>query len=509
MRRISILSIAFMLALGLTAAVAHAAGPGERLVNGSFEEGFDNNGVAVGWSGFNNGGSADYICRDDTGPRFAVDGKHSQFLRISTMPYFVTEPDRYSGIYQTVNVAAGSQYTLTMYGMLRVLPDDPDKNNYSYVVQVGVDPNGGTDWGKVAYTDVPWGTTFNEDDTGVMSKFTTTFTAPTNKITLFVRALKKWPTRYRTLFVNLDAISLTGAAPTAPGTGAPVLQVVPPKFPYITKPFQVHVNAFDPAGLAQISLFDGDILIGSVTHAVPPQSRQVDFEWTPTKTGLRALNVKVRNGAGTTYNVIRSVTVAPIAEFLKNGDFEHGFTPEGVALQWGSFTNDGRKVLAQLYDDTWKPVISAGKHSQLIEISTIGSGEFDPDMESDRFAGICQVVSGLTAGATYYLSADGMIRITEGDQHTGDWSWAAQWGYFPAANATCSAWTQVNNWQVFPWSRVDFRESPDGFAHHVTTFTAPSSTITLYFSAWKKWAIGAREFLVNFDNLSLAGYKAP
>src|SRR5512135_1409268 len=135
MRRFSIMAIAFLLALGFAAAAAQAAGPGERLVNGSFEEGFGTNGVAVGWTGFNNGGSAEYIYRDDTGPRFAVDGKHSQFLRISTMNYFVTEPDRFAGIYQTANVVPGSQYTLTMYGMLRVLANDPDKNNYSYVVQ--------------------------------------------------------------------------------------------------------------------------------------------------------------------------------------------------------------------------------------------------------------------------------------------------------------------------------------------------------------------------------------
>ena len=506
MRRLILLVIAIALISGLAPTTINAA-EGNRLSNGSFEEGFGENGVALGWIGFNNGGSADYIYRDDTGPRFVVDGTHSQFLRISTMPYFVTEPDRYSGIYQTVAVTAGASYTLSMSGMLRVLPNDLDKNNYSYIVQWAIDPNGGTDWGAVTWRDVPWGTTYNEDDTGVMSKFTTTVVAPSNKLTVFIRALKKWPTRYRTLFVNLDAVSLVGTAPTT--SNPPRVFLQPPQLPYVAKPFRVRVIASDDVGVSAITLFDDDKIVANAIHLPGPLVKEVDFTWTPTVTGTHTLKAQAQNEAGKLSVYTASVFVGAIAEFLKNGDFEGGFTSNGVALNWGSFNNGGRNVLHQLYDDTWKPVIGGGSHSQLIEISSLAFAETDPNQESDRFAGICQVLTGLTPQASYYLTANGLIRISEGDKHTEDWSWAAQWGYAPGANADCSAWQSVTNWQVFPWSHVDFRESPTKFNSAQYIFAAPSDTITIYFSAWKKWAIGRREFLVNYDNLSLAGYKAP
>jgi hypothetical protein len=40
-----------------------------------------------------------------------------------------------------------------------------------------------------------------------------------------------------------------------------------------------------------------------------------------------------------------------------------------------------------------------------------------------------------------------------------------------------------------------------------TVMFAPSDTVTLYFRAWKKWAVGARELTLNLDDISFAGYK--
>jgi hypothetical protein len=206
--------LVFVPAVGLTATTTSAGGYGERLSNGSFEEGFDGNGVGANWVGFNNGGAASYHFQDDSAPAFASDGKHSQLIEVSTMNNFVTDPERYAGIYQTVAVAAGTQYTLTMHGMLRVLTDDPDMNNWAYIVQWGMDPNGGTDWSGVSWNDVPWQNTYDWQKPGPISDFNATLTAPSNKITLFIRALKKFPTRYRDLFVNLDGISLFGQLPS-------------------------------------------------------------------------------------------------------------------------------------------------------------------------------------------------------------------------------------------------------------------------------------------------------
>jgi len=503
--RVFFVGIVILLALALTTTAITAGGYGERLSNGSFEEGFGSNGVALNWVGFDNGGSAFYHWQDDTAPAFAYDGKHSQLIEVSTMPYFDTEPERYAGIYQTIAVVAGTPYTLTLHGMLRVLPNDLDMNNWAYVVQWGIDPFGGTDWGSVDWKTVPWQDTYDWMKPGPLSHFTTTFTAPTGKITLFIRALKKFATRYRDLFVNLDGISLAGAIPTE--GAAPTIDMVPPTFVYTTKPFRVRVNVSDAIGVPQVKLYDEDKLVASEAHTVGPLSKAIDFVWTPTITGTRTLKAEVMNELGKTTSITKTVKVVPIVEFIKNGDFEGGFTPEGVALQWGSFNNGGRNVFDQLYDDTWKAVVSSGKHSQLIEISTIGHGYYDPYAEADRYAGICQVVTGLTPNASYYLSAKGAIRVTEGDEYTDDWSWVAQWGYQVGSDSNCAAWQNIEDWQVFPWRHVDYRESPTQMNSFTTVIFAPSDTLTLYFRAWKKWAVGAREFLVNFDDLSFAGYK--
>jgi hypothetical protein len=39
------------------------------------------------------------------------------------------------------------------------------------------------------------------------------------------------------------------------------------------------------------------------------------------------------------------------------------------------------------------------------------------------------------------------------------------------------------------------------------TFEAPSSEITLFIRAWKKWGTAQRELDVNLDAITLKGYK--
>ncbi len=495
------------LALALSATTITAGGYGERLSNGSFEEGFDGNGVGTNWVGFNNGGSAFYHFQNDLSPAFNYDGKHSQLIEVSTMNYFVTEPERYAGIYQTVSVVAGTQYTLTLHGMLRVLPNDPDMNNWAYIVQWGIDPNGGNDWGSVAWKDVPWQNTYDWQKPGPISDFTTTLTAPSNKITLFVRALKKFPTYSRDLFVNLDAISLTGQLPT--DSTAPKLDVTWPTLVYTTKPFPVHVNASDAIGLPKISLYDNDQLAASVMYATGPLTKQVDFAWTPTISGTHTLRVEALNEMGMTTTVTSTIRVVPIVQFFKNGDFESGFVCGAVANNWSFFNNGGRDVFEVPYDDTWAAVATSGKHSQLLEINTTMYGVGDPYQEADRYAGICQVVTGLTPGASYYVTGNGLLRVSEVEKpiHLDDWSYVGQWGYSQGATPDCSAWNSVDNWQTLPWGHVDYRESPTKINSFTYVIFAPSDTLTVYFRAWKKWAIGAREMLLNFDDLSFAGYK--
>ena len=505
--RVFFIALIAALALGLTATATTAGGYGERLSNGSFEEGFDPNGVGANWVGFNNGGSAFYHFQDDTSPAFNFDGSHSQLIEISTMNYYVTEPERYAGIYQTVSVVAGASYTLTLHGELRVLPNDPDMNDWAYIVQWGIDPNGGTDWGKVTWNDVPWQNTYDWLKPGPLSDFTTTFVAPSNKITLFIRALKKFPTHTRDLFVNLDGIHLTGQLPTT--SAAPQVDVTWPQLVYTTKPFPVHVSASDTVGLPKISFYDNDKLTSSVAYAVGPLTKQIDFAWTPTVSGTHTLRVEALNEMGMTTTVTSTISVVPIVEFFKNGNFEGGFVGSAIAKYWGFFNNGGRDVWQVPYDDTWLPVAASGQHSQLLEINTTMYGEGDPNQEADRYAGICQVVTGLTPGASYYVTGKGLLRISdvENPAHLDDWSYVGQWGYSQGASPDCSAWNSVSNWQTFPWQHVDYRESPTTINSFTYIITAPSDTLTVYFRAWKKWAIGAREMLLNLDDLSFAGYQ--
>jgi hypothetical protein len=507
LRRTVFLALMLALVLGITPLHVNAGGYGERLSNSSFEEGFAGNGVGANWVGFDNGGSAFYHFQDDTSPAFNYDGSHSQLIEISTVNYISTEPERYAGIYQTVSVIAGTQYTLTLHGELRVLPNDPDVNDWAYIVQWGIDPTGGNDWGSVAWKDVPWQNTYDWQQPGPLSDFTTTFTAPSNKITLFIRALKKFPTYGRDLFVNLDGISLLGQLPG--GGTAPQVDVTWPSFVYTTKPFPVHVNASDAVGLSKINLYDNDKIATGVTYSVGPLTKQIDFAWTPNISGTHTLTVEAINTFGMTTTVTNTISVVPIVEYFKNGNFEGGFVGDAVANFWGFFNNGGRDVYQVPYDDTWKPVATSGAHSQLLEINTTMYGENDPYQETDRYAGICQVVTGLTPGASYYVTGNGILRVSEVEDtvHLDDWSYVAQWGYQPGTNSDCSEWGSVSNWQTLPWGHVDYRESPTKINSFTYVITTPSDTLTVYFRAWKKWAIGAREMLLNFDDLSFAGYQ--
>ena len=495
------------IALALFPVATDAGGFGERISNGSFEEGFGYNGIALNWKAFNNAGRALYGYQDDSDHLLVFDGKHSQLVEINTLHNNVTDPERISGIYQTVSVVAGTPYTLNIRGMIRIMEYDLDKDNWSYVVEWGMDPTGSDDWTKVKqWNTLPWQTTYLQTKPGKFLEYTTSITPPSNKITLFFIARKKFAVPNKLLDVNFDGISLFGMRP--PDTGAPKLEVIPPTFVYTTKPFPVHVTTSDGIGVKELRLYDGNTLVVTQTHVAGPLSQELDLVWTPTVTGTRVLKIEAVNDVGQTRTVTKTVEVVPIAEFLKNGNFESGFAPSGIALNWNTFNNGGRITYAY-YDDTWQPAVPEGKHSQLIEIWNLGLSEFDPTQEPDRYAGICQVVAGLTPNSQYYLNASGLVRISATETVSStltDWSYSAQVGVLNGPSADCGAWAQVANWQTLPWT-TEYRDTPTKFNAYTATFFAPSDTITLFFRAWKKWPTGNREVLVNLDALSVAGYK--
>ena len=122
------------------------------------------------------------------------------------------DPDRYSGIYQTVDgLSVGATYELSLYGMLRAFSDDSDRATSGYRVQWGFDPSGGTDWKVVDnWVDIPWDEVYPRLEPGTMQEYKVAFEAPSSQITLYIRAWKKWSSTDRELDVNLDSISLEG-----------------------------------------------------------------------------------------------------------------------------------------------------------------------------------------------------------------------------------------------------------------------------------------------------------
>jgi hypothetical protein len=90
---------------------------------------------------------------------------------------------------------------------------------------------------------------------------------------------------------------------------------------------------------------------------------------------------------------------------IANGDFEGGFSGDGIGNSWTAF-NDGGRASYGYFDDTWPQVVVNGFNAQLIQINTYNMGAAD----GNRFSGIFQVIDGLVPGATYELSMYGEMR---------------------------------------------------------------------------------------------------
>jgi Zn/Cd-binding protein ZinT len=518
------LVLALVAAVFAVPGIQLAGGTTERLANGNFESGFSATPVGfVGkhWNWFHNGGEATYGFYDDTWAPVVYDGKHSQLLEINTYCRAGSDPDRYSGIYQTVAVVPGENYDLTIRGMLRALEDDPDRANYSYRVQYGIDYNGGNDWKAVAdWHELPWDTVYPRLSPGSMASFSTTVKATSDRLTLFIRVWKKWGTAQRELDVNLDGISLRGAMPEDVDAGAPKpatdesttmadyemaegvsVYFEAPDYPTSGWEYTITAKAKNDVGITKLEFYDDGSLVGSTTYDVGPLSVSEDYVWKPATTGDHTLKAVAHDASGATATHNVTVNVGSNGSFLTNGDFESGFWfgPAGeVGNDWAWFHNGGEASYG-FYDDTWPPVL-VGKHSQLIEINTFCRAGSDPD----RYAGIFQTAEGLTVGATYKFSLKGMLRALADDEDRDNYSYRVEWGYTTDGSTD---WRDVDNWVEIPWDKVYPRLEPGSMKSYSAEFEATSTQITLFVRAWKKWGTARRELDVNLDNIQLRGYK--
>jgi hypothetical protein len=209
-----------MLALPLAA----AADSVNVVINGSFEEEFIL-GIASGWTGFDNGGLAQYGYHDDTWSPVVYDGAHSQLLEVNTKDYGGSENDRYMGIYQVVKVVAASRYMLTFYGMVRSTEGTELDSKYNYRVQLGLDYAGGTDpWAVSEWIEMPW-REFPRLSPGRFEGYAHGITTTSDRLTIFIRVWKKFGTPHQEGDINLDAVTLVGPDPAAaaPAASAPSL----------------------------------------------------------------------------------------------------------------------------------------------------------------------------------------------------------------------------------------------------------------------------------------------
>lgn len=180
--------------------------------NGSFEDEFIN-GVAKYWQAFNNGGDASYGYHDDTWEKVVYDGEHSQLIEIHTKAVGGSEKDRYSGIYQVVDVVPGRRYMFSFYGMIRSTEGTESQSKWNYRVQVGYDYNGGTDpWAVTDWVEMSW-PEYPRLSPGRIQSYAHGVTPTSDKLTVFIRVWKKFPTVGEEANINIDAVSLVGPAP--------------------------------------------------------------------------------------------------------------------------------------------------------------------------------------------------------------------------------------------------------------------------------------------------------
>ena len=200
--------------------------PTELLANGNFEEGFGEEGVAVGWNKFSNG-DASFGWKDDTWDPVVWEGKYSQL-------FFIIDPshnDRYVGIYQTVKVVPGKAYELTLRGLVRANTPPED---YGHRLYWGVDYNDGTDWQAVEnWVELPWDQQPVVAEAFTFDEYTTIITPTAQSLTLFIRGHSKWPRQSEANF-NLDGVSLEGVPgvvsdtePAMPVTGRTEINWLP------------------------------------------------------------------------------------------------------------------------------------------------------------------------------------------------------------------------------------------------------------------------------------------
>jgi hypothetical protein len=188
--------------------------------NGSFEEGFDAQGVAQEWTTFSSDNGAVFGWEPESEPMHVSHGSHSQLMRIMGPG----EPNTFVGIYQTIDVVPGETYKLALHGVIRSSLASEDYKPLGFRVQYAIDETGGTDWQTIEWadwTDPGWNDVQLDVKWPPMDVYVIEYTPTTPKITLFVRGWSKWAFFRDEAKFYVDGIFLQGPIPAEgmPTTG--------------------------------------------------------------------------------------------------------------------------------------------------------------------------------------------------------------------------------------------------------------------------------------------------
>lgn len=217
------------------------------VANGGFENGFAANGVAFYWSGFTNGGQANYGFYDEMWPPVVSEGSHGQLLEINSKGLPATDPDRIIGIMQRLWLQPGVTYEISFDSAMREQPVASDEDPYRYMVEWGYSATGTTDPAQMLFRErVPLDTILPRTDPGddAMQSYSTRFVAPAGgHTTIAIWGLKKWATLERELDVNIDNVVLRACGSTV--VHPPVVHP-PVVYPPVVKPPVVYPPVVKP-----------------------------------------------------------------------------------------------------------------------------------------------------------------------------------------------------------------------------------------------------------------------
>ena len=189
--------------------------------NGSFEQrdnANSNNGLALNWQPYSNG-QAHFGWYDETWAEAIRTGQHAQLMEIFEVEANVL--DRVIAIYQSADVAPNTTYNLTIRAMMRSQAPPDARNNSEFEMHWGVDFTGQGSYQNVQTWNLMNLTeqfregsngTFPDDKPLFYETITGTVqTGNSNRISLFIRGLKKFPTGTEVNF-DVDDVSLVGVA---------------------------------------------------------------------------------------------------------------------------------------------------------------------------------------------------------------------------------------------------------------------------------------------------------